>query len=176
MMSANDSIQSSIKTYELQAHLDIFCYKKSSKRSKLFSIESLTFLFFVFSTVVRPMNILQPRCLSLVQRHIVLRRPPSVGMPRHALRRRMPNIRISAVAARFEVTISWHLGNCFNIHFLMFVKMVTAHLSQSRIIGFLMIAKLAKINIFQIFFAFTCIKIGYELLFMKIIEYCYKCK
>ena len=46
------------------------------------------------------MNILQPRCLSLVQRHIVLRRPPSVGMPRHALRRRMPNIRISAVAAR----------------------------------------------------------------------------
>ena len=46
------------------------------------------------------MKILQPRCLSLVQRHIVLRRPPSVGMPRHALRRRMPNIRISAVAAR----------------------------------------------------------------------------
>ena len=47
------------------------------------------------------MNILQPRCLSLVQRHIVLRRPPSVGMPRHALRRRMPNIRVSAVAARW---------------------------------------------------------------------------
>ena len=47
------------------------------------------------------MNILQPRCLSLVQRHIVLRRPPSVGMPRHALRRRMPNIRVSAVAARY---------------------------------------------------------------------------
>ena len=47
------------------------------------------------------MNILQPRCVSLVQRHIVLRRPPSVGMPRHALRRRMPNLRVSAVAARW---------------------------------------------------------------------------
>ena len=51
------------------------------------------------------MNILQPRCLSLVQRHIVLRRPPSVGMPRHALRRRMPNIRFSAVAARWAGVI-----------------------------------------------------------------------
>ena len=51
------------------------------------------------------MNILQPRCLSLVQRHIVLRRPPSVGMPRHALRRRMPNIRVSAVAARWAGVI-----------------------------------------------------------------------
>ena len=52
------------------------------------------------------MNILQPRCLSLVQRHIGLRRPPSVGMPRHALRRRMPNIRVSAVAARWGGYIS----------------------------------------------------------------------
>ena len=29
-------------------------------------------------------------------------RPPSVGMLRHALRRRMPNIRVSAVAARWS--------------------------------------------------------------------------
>ena len=34
---------------------------------------------------------------TLVQRHKVLRRPPSVGMPRHALRRRMPKIAPSAV-------------------------------------------------------------------------------
>ena len=46
---------------------------------------------FSFSTVIRPINFLQPRSLSLVQRHIVLRRAQSVGMPRHALRRRMPN-------------------------------------------------------------------------------------
>ena len=54
MMSANDSIQSLIKTYELQAHLDIFCYKKSSKTSKLFEIESLTFVFFVFLLLLGP--------------------------------------------------------------------------------------------------------------------------
>ena len=54
MMSANDSIQSLIKTYELQAHLDIFCYKKSSKTSKLFKIESLTFVFFVFLLLLGP--------------------------------------------------------------------------------------------------------------------------
>ena len=54
MMSANDSIQSLIKTYELQALLDIFCYKKSSKTSKLFEIESLTFVFFVFLLLLGP--------------------------------------------------------------------------------------------------------------------------
>ena len=33
-------------------------------------------------------------------------RPPSVGMPRHAFRRRIPSIRVSAVAARWSGCVS----------------------------------------------------------------------
>ena len=46
---------------------------------------------------------------TLVQRHKVLRRPPSVGMPRHALRRRMPKIAPSAVTTAVAARWSGHL-------------------------------------------------------------------
>ena len=68
----------------------VFCSKKLSKKFILKTIESLTFLFPNFPVLLGS-STSYCHIQTLVQRHKVLRRPPSVGMPRHALRRRMPN-------------------------------------------------------------------------------------
>ena len=74
-----------------KSHLYIFCPKKSSKTSKIYKIESLTFLRFKFLPLLSQSTSYSHALCHTVQRHIVLRRAQSVGMPRHALRRRMPN-------------------------------------------------------------------------------------
>ena len=74
-----------------RSHIYNFCAKNKHQNYPIYLKLSLYRFCFTFSTVIRPINFLQPRSLSLVQRHIVLRRSRSVGMPRHALRRRMPN-------------------------------------------------------------------------------------
>ena len=74
-----------------KSHLYIFCPKKSSKTSKTYKIESLTFLRFKFLPLLSQSTSYSHALCHTVQRHIVLRRARSVGMPRHALRRRMPN-------------------------------------------------------------------------------------
>ena len=68
-----------------------FCPKKSSKTPKTYKIESLTFLSFKFLPLLSQSTSYSHALCHTVQRHIVLRRAQSVGMPRHALRRRMPN-------------------------------------------------------------------------------------
>ena len=90
--SPYDCIQSLIKTYELKVtFIYFFCQKKTSKLSKIYEIESLTFLHFKFLPLLGPSTSYSHALCHTVQRHIVLRRAQSVGMPRHALRRRMPN-------------------------------------------------------------------------------------
>ena len=74
-----------------KSHLYIFCPKKSSKTSNIYKIESLTFLRFKFLPLLGQSTSYSHALCHTVQRHIVLRRAQSVGMPRHALRRRMPN-------------------------------------------------------------------------------------
>ena len=74
-----------------KSHLYIFCPKKSSKTSNIYKIESLTFLRFKFLPLLSQSTSYSHALCHTVQRHIVLRRARSVGMPRHALRRRMPN-------------------------------------------------------------------------------------
>ena len=74
-----------------KSHLYIFCQKKSSKTSNIYKIESLTFLRFKFLPLLGQSTSYSHALCHTVQRHIVLRRARSVGMPRHALRRRMPN-------------------------------------------------------------------------------------
>ena len=74
-----------------KSHLYIFLPKKTSKISKIYEIESLTFLHFKFLPLLGPSTSYSHALCHTVQRHIVLRRSRSVGMPRHALRRRMPN-------------------------------------------------------------------------------------
>ena len=74
-----------------KSHLYIFCQKITSKISKIYKIESLTFLRFKFLPLLGPSTSYSHALCHTVQRHIVLRRAQSVGMPRHALRRRMPN-------------------------------------------------------------------------------------
>ena len=74
-----------------KSHLYIFCPKKSSKTSNIYKIESLTFLRFKFLPLLSQSTSYSHALCHTVQRHIVLRRAQSVGMPRHALRRRMPN-------------------------------------------------------------------------------------
>ena len=74
-----------------KSYLYIFCPKKSSKTSNIYKIESLTFLRFKFLPLLGQSTSYSHALCHTVQRHIVLRRARSVGMPRHALRRRMPN-------------------------------------------------------------------------------------
>ena len=74
-----------------KSHLYIFLPKKTSKISKIYKIESLTFLRFKFLPLLSQSTSYSHALCHTVQRHIVLRRAQSVGMPRHALRRRMPN-------------------------------------------------------------------------------------
>ena len=89
--SPYDCIQSLIKTYELKVTFIYFLAKKTSKISKIYKIESLTFLRFKFLPLLSQSTSYSHALCHTVQRHIVLRRAQSVGMPRHALRRRMPN-------------------------------------------------------------------------------------
>ena len=89
--SPYDCIQSLIKTYELKVTFIYFFAKKTSKISKIYKIESLTFLRFKFLPLLGQSTSYSHALCHTVQRHIVLRRAQSVGMPRHALRRRMPN-------------------------------------------------------------------------------------
>ena len=88
-----------------KSHLYIFCPKKSSKTSNIYKIESLTFLRFKFLPLLGQSTSYSHALCHTVQRHIVLRRARSVGMPRHALRRRMANGAMpavfTAVAARW---------------------------------------------------------------------------
>ena len=74
-----------------KSHLCFFFAKKTSKTSKIYKIESLTFLRFKFLPLLSQSTSYSHALCHTVQRHIVLRRARSVGMPRHALRRRMPN-------------------------------------------------------------------------------------
>ena len=74
-----------------KSHLYIFWPKKTSKKSKIYKTESLTFLRFKFLPLLSQSTSYSHALCHTVQRHIVLRRARSVGMPRHALRRRMPN-------------------------------------------------------------------------------------
>ena len=91
LRSPYDCIQSLIKTYELKVTFIYFFAKKTSKISKKYKIESLAFLRFKFLPLLGQSTSYSHALCHTVQRHIVLRRSRSVGMPRHALRRRMPN-------------------------------------------------------------------------------------
>ena len=94
--SPDDCIQYLIKTYELEVFFICFLFKKIIKKIYIINNRVFNFLFPNFPVLLGS-STSYCHIQTLVQRHKVLRRPPSVGMPRHALRRRMPKIAPSAV-------------------------------------------------------------------------------